>query len=394
MDKTLTKLMFDDSCRVLEEVGVYCDNKEIIDLLESTQLTGYDSHTNRIHITRDLIKICLDATPRKSKFPIPNRSFGPGGIAAFVEQGDDYIECCIDTHMGEIARIAQEFQLPFIFRSVGINLTPLEEVKSIDIIKKYYSGYIYVRVESDDGIWRVKLENDISGKICTTHSILLSPLRLNNVNNNITIFLKCIKYGIPIYLTTMPMTCLTGPATLYGIGILSFAEFLFGLCLCQIVNPGIIVVNGAFPTATDPRQNYSSNLGSIYHNLVNHTVARMSEEQDIPSIQSGCTISTEKHDPNGDWETERGYKLWNTWSDWHQLRHTTGFVNNLISFNFDKMRRDCKLMKRVVENNELYQGDIDELVYDAEAVDVISDCAENGIFKDHNHTLKNMGILK
>lgn len=190
------------------------------------------------------------------------------------------------------------------------------------------------------------------------------------------------------------MTCLTGPATLYGIGILSFAEFLFGLCLCQIMNPGITVVNGAFPTATDPREGYSPALGSIYHNLVNHTVARMSEEQDIPSIQSGCTIAGEKHNTDGDWETHRGYRLWNTWSDWHMVRHTVGFVNKLVSFNFDKMRRDCVLMKMILENNEKYEEDVEELTYDRESVTVISDCAERGNFRDHNHTLKHIGIIK
>jgi hypothetical protein len=144
--------MFDDSCRILEEVGVYCVNQNIIDKFDSTQLAGYDTITNRLHITRDLVKICLDATPSKSKFPVPDRSFGNGGIAAYIEQGDDYVTPCIDTHIGEMARISNEFNLPFMFRGAGAKLTSLEEVKQINVIRKYYNGYIYLRVETNDGI--------------------------------------------------------------------------------------------------------------------------------------------------------------------------------------------------------------------------------------------------
>lgn len=152
----------------------------------------------------------------------------------------------------------------------------------------------------------------MTGKICTAHSILKSPLEFNDVGKNLDIFLNSVRMGLPIYLTTMPMTCMTGPATLYGIGVLAFAEFLVGMCLCQILNPGVTVVNGAYPAATDPREGYSAALGSIYHNLVNHTIALISDKKDIPSIQSGCTISGQFHNPQEgttDFETERGYKM-------------------------------------------------------------------------------------
>lgn len=52
------------------------------------------------------------------------------------------------------------------------------------------------------------------------------------------------------------------------------------------------------------------------------------------------------------------------------------------------------MMKRVLENDEKYEEDIEELTFDEEAVNVISDCAETGNFREHNHTLKHMGIIK
>lgn len=397
MSDTITVLMLEDAFRILEEIGVKCFNQEIIDIFESSYLAAYDYTTNRIHITGDLVKCCLSSIPKKSKFPVSDKSFGTGGIAAFINQGDDYIKPDIDIHVGEIARISQEFNLPFMFRTVGANLTPLEEVKQINVMRKYFDGYLYVRAETSDGIWRTKLEHDISGKICTTHSIIKSPLTFNEVGKNIDIFLNTVRKGIPVYLTTMPITCLTGPSTLYGIGILALAEFLAGLSLTQLLYPGLTVVNGAYPAASDVRQGYRIGLGSIYHNLVNHTIAQVSEKLDIPSIQSGCTISNEFHDPvegSTDFETERGYKLWNTWNGWHQLRHSVGFVNQLISFDINKMRRDCNCMSRVIENNEKWEDEVEEIYYDNEAFDCISECSETGNFKEHWHTTKNIGILE
>jgi len=238
----------------------------------------------------------------------------------------------------------------------------------------------------------------MTGNICTCHSIIKSPLEVNDVGRNIDIFYTTARKGIPLYLTSMPMTCLTGPATLYGIGILSFAEFLFGMCLAQIIYPGITVVDGSFPAATDPRKQYAPALGSIYHNLVNYTVSLIGAEKDIPTIQSGCTVSTESHIPkedNGtDSETERGYKLWNGWQGWHQVRHTIGFTNQLIAFNMNKMRRDCNTLQRVLENDEVFEEEVEEITYDSDAFDVIQDCCETGNFKDHQHTLQHIGVLR
>lgn len=396
MPDSITKLMFDDSVRILEEIGVECHNQDIINSFNSTYLAGFDPHTNRIHVLRDLVKVCLDSLPKKSKFPVPERSFGTGGIAAYLNQAGEYINPVLDIHTAEAAKMSEEFNLPFMFRPVGGKLTPTQEIKQINVMRKYYSGYLYIRAETTQGINRAKAENKISGKICTTHSIINSPLKVNDIGKNIDLFYETIRKGIPVYLTTMPMTCTTGPASLYGIGILAFAEYLFGMCLAQILNPGIIVVNGAYPAATDPRTYYSPVLGSIYHNLTNHTIAKISEEQDIPSIQSGCTTSNKYHEPEEggtDFETERGYKLWNSWSDWHQVRHAVGFVNQLIAFDINKMRKDCNALQKIINNNEKYKETISELTYDPEAFGVINECSEIRNFKDHSHTLKNIGIL-
>lgn len=58
------------------------------------------------------------------------------------------------------------------------------------------------------------------------------------------------------------------------------------------------------------------------------------------------------------------------------------------------MRRDCKTLKRVVENGEYYDDELEEIRYDKDAIDAINSGMEINNFKDLDHTLLNMGVLK
>ena len=274
--ESIERVIKEESLQVLENIGVKCTNQKVIDTFESTYMAAYDSTTKRLHITGDLVKACLASAPKRGKFPIPERSFGGGGVALYVKRGDDYIVPKVEIHVAEMMDMAEEYNVPFMFKGASGKFTPSEEEKQIDIIRKYYSGYLYLRTETRIGIQKAKEENERTGKICTTHSPLGSPLKFNELSekntkgiDNIELLYECVNENLPIYLTSMPITCLSGPASLYGIALQSYAEFLAGLCLVQILNPGLLVVNGAYPSAGNPLQYYAPALGSISHNMAN-----------------------------------------------------------------------------------------------------------------------------
>lgn len=390
----LAKLIHVEACDVLFFTGIKCNNNEVREVFESSQMAFLDETTNRIHITRDLIKYCLEVTQKRHNHPVLNRSFGGGGTAAFWIEGDDWILPHNETHMAEIFRLAEEFNVPFMFKGCG-----LVQENDLEIMRKYYSGYIYSEVKNRKMIEDIKNDSNV----CTAHSIITSPLKFNN---NLDNFFNCLENNLPVYLTTMPISCFTGPSTIYSLVTLVWAEFLAGLCLSQLKNPGCMVVNGAFPTMGDPRNGYQPVLGSIAHNIANYTTMIISNFFSLPSIQSGGTTSNLIHNPyrddlnicTTDYDTYNSYTFWNSIEEFHQVRHCFGFINNLTDFNINKMRRDCVTLQNVIDNDIKFAANIEskleeEVFYDSETQEVIQQGSDNN-FKDLNHTVKYIGILK
>ncbi|MFW6246651.1 MAG: trimethylamine methyltransferase family protein [bacterium] len=394
----IEKIIHDDARYVLENIGVGAKSQKIIDTFEGSYMAGYDSSIGRIYILKDLINCCIDSAPKRSKHPVPEHSFGGGGVAAFLEQGDDYITPNVNTHTAEIFRIANEFNIPFMFKGCSAKQTPEEEVRQLEVMRDYYDEYIYTRVETPQGIEKALQDYENTGMLATTHSIINSPLKFNETGKNVEAFYDCAEKGLPLYMTSMPISTLTGPASMYGMAVLSYAEFLASMVLSQLINPGVMAINGAFPTAGNPSNGYQPALGTLFHNQMNYLAARVSNVCDFPSIQSGCTITGQHHIPIGDgytdYETENGLRCWNRWKDWHQVRHTLGFVNNLAAFNIDKMRRDAVSLERVLKNNYQTDIEVDDVYYDNEAYDAIKQGSLANNFKDIDHTVKNVGVFQ
>lgn len=396
MEQSLPKLIHEEATWLLENLGVEVKNERILNTFDSSGLTVYDSVTKRVHIFKELVKACVETVPKKDKFPVPNNSFVGGGVAAYIKRGDDYITPITKIHVADMMHMAESFKIPCMFKGASQIFNWQEEEHQLKYMREFFSGLLYVRAETQIGISKCLEDYENTGKICTTHSILNSPLKINDTGHNIECFYMAAEKGLPLYLTTMPLSCLTGPATIYGMAVLAYAEFLVGLCLAQILKPGIQVVNGAYPTITDLSKKYAPALGSISHNMVNYLVAKVSEVFDFPSIQSGCTFTGEFHNPmegGTDFETERGYKFWNSLQDWHQVRHSFGFVNNLIAYDLDKMYRDLVALSRIKENDEKLEINYNDIWYDIEACYAIIEGVTQGSFKDIYHTTKNVGIL-
>ena len=68
----------DDALRVLEEVGVKCESKEVRQIFEDTGMAAFDDSTGHIHVLRPLVEQALDTTPKRDRYWIPENSFGVG----------------------------------------------------------------------------------------------------------------------------------------------------------------------------------------------------------------------------------------------------------------------------------------------------------------------------
>jgi len=247
----------DDALRVLEEVGVKCDSKEVRQIFGDTGMAAFDESTGHIHVLRPLVEQALSTTPKRDQYWIPENSFGVGGTAPFVydDQSGDLVEPTFK-HLVKIAKIVNEADvIDFMARGV---LIKTQEVKVMDTIIENCNKPIYVAAVTEAGIARAQEIHESRGYFTIQFSIINSPL--NVIESMIDPFLSCIRKGIPIYVSSMPMAGLSGPYSMSGLLTLTHAEGLFGITLAQLVNPGITVVHAGLPSIANIQKNYAVDI--------------------------------------------------------------------------------------------------------------------------------------
>ena len=373
-----------DAMRVLEEVGVKCVSKEVRKIFEDTGLAAFDESSGHIHVLSPLIEQVLATAPKRNQYWIPEDSFGVGGTAPFLydDQTGELVEPTFDD-LARIARIVDETDvIQFMARGV---LIKNQEVRAMDTIVENCRKPIYVAALTDEGIERALAIHKSRGNITIQFSIINSPL--NVIESMIDPFLSCVRKGIPIYVSTMPMAGLSGPYSMSGLITLTHAEALFGIALAQLVNPGIMAVHAGLPSIANIQKNYAVDLGLKSHNIANLIQEKVNKQMDIPSIQTACTTSQDQPNQVAEKEAVYGYGLMKKYG-FHQMRHAFGFLKELISFSIAKLERHVALCR---ETGPEDTPEIEEVPYDPEGFEVIMRNGSQPNYMRDDHTLKNTG---
>jgi trimethylamine--corrinoid protein Co-methyltransferase len=373
-----------DALVVLEEVGVKCESAEVRQIFEDTGLAAFDETTGHIHVLSPLVEQALNTTPKRDQFWISENSFGVGGTAPFVydDQSGELIPPTLD-HLIKIAKIVNDADvIDFMARGV---LLPQQEVKVMDAIIEHCQKPIYIAAITDEGIARAKEIHDSRKNLTVQFSIINSPL--NIIESMIDPFLSCVKKGLPIYVSTMPMAGLSGPYSMSALLTLTHAEALFGITLAQLVNPGIMVVHAGLPSIANINKNYAVDLGLISHNIANLLMEKVNKKLGLPSIQTACTTSQEKPNKTAEKEAKYGFAIMKNYG-FHQMRHAFGFLKELVSFSIEKLERHIELCR---ETSPKDMPSFHVEPYDPEGLDVIKRNGSNANYMRDDHTLKNTG---
>jgi trimethylamine--corrinoid protein Co-methyltransferase len=383
-DEAYLKQIHEDALRVLEEVGVKCASPEVRQIFEDTGLAAYDPTTGHIHVLKPLVEQALTTAPKRDQYWIPDDAFGVGGTAPFVydDQSGELIPPTFE-HVAKIASIVDKAdEIAFMARGVLIRN---KEAKVMDTLIEHCRKPLYVAAVTDEGIARAEEIHRQRGGLTIQFSIINSPL--NIIESMIPPFLSCVRKGLPIYVSTMPMAGLSGPYSMSGLLTLTHAEGLFGITLAQLVNPGITVVHAGLPSIANIQKNYAVDLGLISHNMANLLMEKVNKILDIPSIQTACTTSQDK--PNGIAEEEavEGFAIMKKYG-FHQMRHCFGFLSELISFSIEKLERHVALCR---ETGPEDTPDFESEPYDPEGFDVIKRNGSQANYMRDDHTLKNTG---
>ncbi len=384
VDNQYLEKIHTDALAVLEEVGVKSVSNKIRKIFEDTGLAAFDETTGHIHVLAPLVEQALTTTPKRDQYWIPENSFGVGGTAPFLYD-DNTGELVAPTfeHVAKISQIVnQSDEINFMARGV---LIPKQEAKVMDTIIANCEKPIYIAALTDEGIARAHQIYESRGKLTIQFSIINSPL--NIIESMVDPFLSCVKKGIPIYVSTMPMAGLSAPYSMSSLLTLTHAEALFGITLAQLVNPGIMVVHAGLPSIASIKNNYAVDMGLVSFNIANLLMEKVNSRLNLPSIQTACTTSQEK--PNGIAEKEAvcGYALMKKYG-FHQMRHAFGFLKELVSFSIAKLERHIELCRQTgPETAPDYQLE----PYDSEGLETIKRNSSQPNYMRDDHTLNNTG---
>ncbi len=380
----LLEKIHQDALNILEETGVKCKSAEVRQIFEDTGLAAFDETTGHIHILSPLVEQAINITPKRDKYWIPENSFGVGGTAPFLYD-DNTGELIAPTleHLVRIAKIVNKTEIiNFMARGVLIRN---REVKVIDTIIENCSKPIYIAAVTEEGIARAKQVHETRGELTVQFSIINSPL--NVIEEMIDPFLSCVRKGLPVYVSTMPMAGLSAPYSMSGLLTLTHAEALFGIALAQLVNPGIMVVDAGLPSIANIQKNYSVDLGMVSHNIANLLLEKINKRLKIPSIQTACTTNQEKPNEKSEKDAINGFALMKKYS-FHQMRHSFGFLKELVSFSIAKLEKHIDLCKKT-SPDQAPEYEIE--AYDPEGLDAIKRNSSQPNYMRDDHTLKNTG---
>ncbi len=383
-DFPLIARIHEDALRVLEEVGVRCPDPEVRRIFEETGLAAYDETNGHIYILSPLVEQALASVPKASEYWIGDNAFGIGGTAPFVHDDatGELIQPTLD-HLVRIARIADAAD-EVVFMARGVLLRN-REVEVIDTMVKHFHKPIYVAAVTPDGLARAGAVHRTRGGITVQFSIINSPL--NVIGGMLPPFLDCVRRGIPLYVSTMPMAGLSAPYSMSGLLTLTHAEALFGITLAQIVNPGSVVVPAGLPSVASIHKQYAVDLGLLSHNVANLLLSQVYRRLDLPSIHSACTTHEEHPSLQAEKDAVNGYALMKKYG-FTQMRHAFGFLKELIAFSIDKLERHIDLCRQTgPEQAPAY--DFED--YEPEGFVAIQRNASTPNYMRDEHTLKNTG---
>ena len=380
----LLEKIHSDALRVLEEVGVRTSSHEVIGIFEETGLAAYDETTGHLHILPPLVEQALSTTPKRDQYWIPENAFGVGGTAPFVHDDEtgEFVEPTF-AHVARIAKIVDRAE-PVAFMARGVLLRN-QEVRVIDTLVENCRKPLYVAAVTEAGIQRAREVHEKRGNLTVQFSIVNSPL--NVIESMLPPFLACVRAGLPIYVSTMPMAGLSAPYSMSGLLTLTHAEGLFGITLAQLVNPGLTVVHAGLPSIANLQRNYAVDLGLVSHNVANLLQEKINERLGIPSIQTGCTTSEEHPGNRAEQDGRNGFAMMKKYG-FHQMRHAFGFLKELLSFSLSKLERHIELC-RETGPEQCPSFDIDP--YDPEGFEVIRRNGSQPNYMRDDHTLKNVG---
>jgi len=304
------------SLDILERTGIEVDHQEGLKALEKAG-AKVDHQTRRARIPREMVARCLETVPPKFNLAARN----PDKDCPLVRGGRPYsrngggADFTIDLETGEfrpllLADVKSYFKLmdaldgiSFIapvfgqdMPTVGRDILMLREAlahtdKPIHL--RAFSGETLKIMFEMAAIVAGGKEQLKKRPIVSLLEAPISPLKFLDVT--VDGLWLCGEYGIPLDVCVMPIAGGTGPMTMAGNIQLFNTEFLGGVVISQLANPGAPLQYAARPMAMDMRTGFSL-AGSVELGIMAAAGAQMARYYDVPVSLHGPWSDSMTHD--------------------------------------------------------------------------------------------------
>ncbi len=269
---TLAKKIIDESCLLLERIGVFVENDEAVDLLRNAG-ARIDPSSRRAFILPGIVEGALSSAPEKITLfnAAGDQSFLVGGDEIHFDPGSSALR--LFDHSTQSEREARTRDLVrfhslieqldnFHFQSTGLISSDVPE--EVSDCYRLYMALQYCSKPIVTGLFVVEGFKPMFEMLSTVRggaeelrrkplaifdACPSPPLKWSNLTTQSLI--NCARAGIPSELVSMPLTGATAPVTLAGSLVQLTAENLAGVVITQLASPGAPVIFGGSPSCFD-----------------------------------------------------------------------------------------------------------------------------------------------
>lgn len=393
------------SLKILSETGVYIQSEKILELLEEHGVqidrkeTSWERNIARIPST--LVNELLQAVPSKIKLYNRNKTqvltLGKGESYAFCGQNVPFV---LDSDSGERRKATKEDAGNFARLADALDnidlVAPLvmpQEVKpeasllhAVEATFTNTEKHVYF---SPEKVKETKAILEMAKVVSGEESLSSYPIVTCQLSSTPPLFwekgpsesiIEVTREGVPLCILPMPCPGVTAPLTLAGTLALHNAEFLSGIVISQLANPGSPVIYGSAWTTYDMRQD-SVTENSPETCILRIAGAQMASFYNLPYHTVGPESDAHLLDEQNAWERSVAtYVCLNTGVD---LFADVGLFETALTVSLEQLFIDDEILgyiRRILRGIDVSQETL--------AVEVIQKVGPRNNFLTEDHTLR------
>ena len=340
-------------------------------------------HEDRVYVMRALVEKCLESVPGVSDFFVPLNSYFIGGTAPYIYDDKNGKGGVMPTedHVVQIARIAEKSKA---VNGMGRAVKLKDEVLQMNLMDEHCTKPLYFAVTSDESLKRAVEIHNKRKNVMIVFCLTRPPVEINE--NFSDSFVKVVRAGLPVFISAMPMAGISAPFCYNGVLAMTHAEVLFGICVAQLLNPGVTCIHAGYPTIADPRIDYNPNYGLKSHNLLNILMAHLNLILDLPTFQSACTTHEEHPTERAYSDAKMGQAMCKKYGV-HMIRHPFAFLRYLVDFSIEKLEKGIDVFENTTAKDA---PEIEMPIYDERGMESITNIGL-GMYMDDPLTTANLG---